>query len=96
MEETLSTTCEAGRAFISSAKRREAATVEERRDETDLKNITVSELAEGYGNKAEEAVRGYGGRLNIRPACQREFIYKDRQHDEAMLFGHERACSNGL
>ena len=39
-----------------------------------LQNITVSELVAGYENKAEEGVRGYNGRLNIRPSYQREFI----------------------
>lgn len=34
----------------------------------DLKNITIRELVEGYVDKAEEGVRGYGGRLNTRPA----------------------------
>lgn len=50
----------------------------------DLKNITVRELVEGYVDKAEEGVRGYGGRLNIRPAYQREFIYKDKQRNEVI------------
>ncbi|MBV6457317.1 MAG: hypothetical protein HONBIEJF_00425 [Fimbriimonadaceae bacterium] len=50
----------------------------------DLKNIAVRELVEGYVDKAEEGVRGYGGRLNIRPAYQREFIYKDKQRNEVI------------
>ncbi|MBV6503041.1 MAG: hypothetical protein AKCLJLPJ_01104 [Fimbriimonadales bacterium] len=50
----------------------------------DLKNITVRELVEGYVDKAEEGVRGYGGRLNIRPAYQREFIYKEKQRNEVI------------
>lgn len=45
----------------------------------DLKNITVLELVEGHIDRAEEGVRGYGGRLNIRPAYQREFIHEDKQ-----------------
>ena len=49
-----------------------------------LHNIKVSELIEGYENKAEEGVRGYGGRLNIRPPYQREFIYKDKQRNEVI------------
>jgi len=49
-----------------------------------LKNITVRELVEGYVDKAEEGVRGYGGKLNIRPAYQREFIYKDKQRNEVI------------
>lgn len=45
----------------------------------ELKNITVREVVEGYMDKAEEGVRGYGGELNLRPAYQRELIYKDKQ-----------------
>jgi hypothetical protein len=50
----------------------------------DLKNIKVSELTAGYEDKAENGVRGYGGRLNIRPAFQREFIYKEKQRNEVI------------
>ncbi len=46
-----------------------------------LKEITVRELAEGYKDNAEEGVVGYGGKLDIRPPYQREFIYKDKQRD---------------
>lgn len=49
-----------------------------------LQNVKVSELTNGYVDKAEEGVRGYGGRLNIRPAFQREFIYKEKQRDEVI------------
>ena len=47
----------------------------------ELHEITVEELAEGYEDNAEEGVVGYGGRLDIRPPYQREFIYKDKQRD---------------
>jgi hypothetical protein len=47
----------------------------------DLKDITVRELADGYQDNAEAGVVGYGGRLEIRPPYQREFIYKDKQRD---------------
>lgn len=47
----------------------------------ELKNIKVSELIEGYQDNQEEGVRGYGGKLNIRPPYQREFIYKDKQRN---------------
>lgn len=50
----------------------------------DLHNIKVSDLVAGYEDKAEEGVRGYGGRLNIRPAYQREFIYKEKQRNEVI------------
>src|SRR6266576_6561216 len=49
-----------------------------------LHSIKVSELIAGYENKAEEGVRGYGGRLNIRPPYQREFIYKEKQRNEVI------------
>ena len=44
-----------------------------------LKEITVRELADGYKDNAEDGVVGYGGRLDIRPPFQREFIYKDKE-----------------
>jgi hypothetical protein len=47
----------------------------------ELKEITVRELANGYEDKAESGVVGYGGKLDIRPPYQREFIYKDKQRD---------------
>lgn len=49
-----------------------------------LQNIKVSELTNGYEDKAEQGVRGYGGSLNIRPAFQREFIYKEKQRNEVI------------
>lgn len=45
----------------------------------ELKEITVRELTEGYEDNAEAGVVGYGGRLDIRPPYQREFIYKGQQ-----------------
>lgn len=49
-----------------------------------LKNIPVHEVVSEYEDKAEEGVRGYNGQLNIRPAYQREFIYKDAQRNEVI------------
>ncbi len=46
-----------------------------------LKEITVRELAEGYEDKQESGVVAYGGKLDIRPPYQREFIYKDKQRN---------------
>ena len=42
-----------------------------------LKEITIREVANKYKNSDEEGVVGYGGKLNIRPKYQREFVYKD-------------------
>ena len=42
-------------------------------------SVTVRELTASYVDNEAEGVRGYGGRLDIRPPYQREFIYKDKQ-----------------
>ncbi len=49
-----------------------------------LHEIPVQEVVEGYIDSAENGIVGYNGRLNIRPAFQREFIYKDKQRDEVI------------
>ncbi|MBW8001867.1 MAG: DUF262 domain-containing protein [Planctomycetes bacterium] len=46
-----------------------------------LKEITVRELADGYKDNAEDGVVGFGGKLDIRPPYQREFIYKDKERN---------------
>ena len=50
----------------------------------ELHEIPVRDVVAGYIDSAENGVVGYGGRLNIRPAFQREFIYKDKQRDEVI------------
>ena len=47
----------------------------------ELKNISIRDLVDGYEDKGEQGVRGYAGKLNIRPAYQREFIYKEKQRN---------------
>ena len=47
----------------------------------DLKEITIKELTEGFVDNDEQGVVAYGGKLDIRPPYQREFIYKDKQRD---------------
>jgi len=46
-----------------------------------LQKLRVEELVADYADKGEAGVTGFGGRLNIRPAYQREFVYKDKQRD---------------
>jgi hypothetical protein len=46
-----------------------------------LKEIMVRDLTNGFQDNAEAGVVGYGGKLDIRPPYQREFIYKDKQRD---------------
>ena len=47
----------------------------------DLKRITIRDLVGDYHDDGEGGVRGYGGKLDIRPPFQREFVYKDKQRD---------------
>ena len=47
----------------------------------ELKEITIRELTEDYEDNNENGVVGFGGKLDIRPSYQREFIYKDKQRD---------------
>lgn len=47
----------------------------------ELNNITVMELVERYQDNQEAGVVGFGGKLNIRPPYQREFVYNDKQRE---------------
>src|SRR5438105_14422462 len=49
-----------------------------------LSNIKVGDVVDGYHDAGESGVVGYGGKLNIRPAFQREFIYKEKQRNEVI------------
>lgn len=46
-----------------------------------LERVTVKDLVEGYQDNQENGVLGFGGKLNIRPPYQREFVYSDRQRE---------------
>ena len=50
----------------------------------EMHEITVAEVFKGYKDSAEEGVVAYDGKLNVRPAYQREFVYKDKQRDEVI------------
>ena len=49
-----------------------------------MHEIPIRDVYKGYTDSNEEGVVAYGGRLNVRPAFQREFVYKDRQRDEVI------------
>ncbi len=48
------------------------------------RKVKLSEIMDGFRNDEEYGVVGYRGRLNIRPAFQREFIYKGEQKNEVV------------
>lgn len=43
--------------------------------------VKLREITRGYKDSGENGVVGFNGQLNIRPAYQREFVYKDKQRD---------------
>ncbi|WP_119353339.1 GmrSD restriction endonuclease domain-containing protein [Azohydromonas sediminis] len=49
-----------------------------------LKTVSIRELADGYSDKGIDGVTGYGGKLDIRPPYQREFVYRDEKRDRVI------------
>ena len=47
----------------------------------ELQKIKIKDVFDGYKDSAEEGVVAYGGKLDVRPKYQREFVYKDAQRD---------------
>src|SRR5258708_9466377 len=47
----------------------------------ELNEITIKTLTNGFEDSDEAGVFAFGGKLDIRPPYQREFIYKDKQRD---------------
>lgn len=47
----------------------------------ELHRIKIRDVANGYTDNLEEGVVAYGGKLDVRPKYQREFVYKDKQRD---------------
>ena len=47
----------------------------------DPDKITIRKLVKNYRDDGEEGIVGYGGRLDIRPKYQREFVYNDKQQE---------------
>ena len=43
------------------------------------RNIKVKDVFDGYVDSNEEGVTGFGGKLDIRPKYQREFVYDDKK-----------------
>lgn len=43
--------------------------------------ILIRDIVNGYIDNGENGVFGFGGKLNIRPKYQREFVYEDKQRN---------------
>ncbi len=46
--------------------------------------IPIKDVFNGFIDSEEDGVVAFGGKLNVRPAFQREFVYKDKQRDEVI------------
>ncbi len=53
--------------------------------EIKLQDITIRELVDSYVDNNEDGIRGFGGKLDIRPPYQREFIYNERQREAVII-----------
>jgi len=49
-----------------------------------LHTIPIRDVIDGYQDSAEEGVVAYGGKLDIRPKYQREFVYSGKQRDAVL------------
>lgn len=47
----------------------------------ELHRIKIRDVVDGYADNHEEGVVAYGGKLDVRPKYQREFVYKEKQRD---------------
>ena len=56
-----------------------------------LHKIKISEIVKDYKDSDEEGVSAFGGKLDIRPKYQREFVYSGKQRDEVI-----RTVKNGF
>lgn len=50
----------------------------------ELNEITIKDVVSDYVNSDENGVIGFGGKLNIRPKFQREFVYSDIQRNSVI------------
>ena len=49
------------------------------------RNIKVADLFYGYADNGDEGVVGYGGKLDIRPPYQREFVYDPPKRNAVIM-----------
>lgn len=52
--------------------------------EIELTKISVKDLVKDYEDDAEGGVFGYGGKLDIRPPYQREFVYDSKERNKVI------------
>ena len=62
----------------------------------ELKEITIRDVVKSYINNDESGCVAYDGKLNIRPAYQREFVYKEKQRNAVRETGKRVGKENGI
>ncbi len=62
---------------------------------SELTQIPINKIVEDYADKGDEGCYGYGGKLNIRPAYQREYIYTGKKR-EAVIDSVQKNLPIGL
>ena len=50
----------------------------------ELVEIPIRDIVDGYIDSNDDGIIAYGGRLNVRPPYQREFVYKEKQRNEVI------------
>lgn len=50
----------------------------------ELHQVTIRELTDGYNDMDDEGVVAYGGKLNVRPKYQRNFVYGENARNEVI------------
>lgn len=58
--------------------------------------IRIGDLVDGYKDDGEKGVVAYGGKLNIRPAYQRAFVYNPDDRDRVMLSVYNNMPLNSM
>lgn len=51
---------------------------------TSQPKVTIRDLVKGYQDKGQGGVKAFCGKLNVRPAYQREFVYNPEDRDRVM------------
>ena len=47
----------------------------------ELQQFKIKDIFNGYNDMGEEGVVAYGGKLDVRPKYQREFVYDDKKRN---------------
>lgn len=58
--------------------------------------VTIRDLTNGYCDKKEAGVVAFGGRLNVRPAYQRAFVYNPDDRDRVLLSVYNNLPLNSM